>query len=359
MRIGDRPVGSSQAPFVIAEIGVNHDGSAATARDLVSAAAAAGADAVKFQYFTAERLLSRSSRLAAYQREAGASDPFAMLKALELSLDDLAGLADHARSRHVLPIVTVFSVEHATRMRGIAWAAFKTASPDIINKPLIDALGDLGKPMILSTGASTSAEVRQAAAWMKGRDFAIMQCTSAYPTPPDSAHLAAIPTLHDLVGVPVGYSDHTTEETTGGLAVAAGAVLLEKHFTLDRSAKGPDHAASLEPDQFGRYVKFARLAAQMRGEPRKIVHEIENDVRSVSRQSIVAVRDLKAGDVIRREDLTIKRPGNGLEPALLEQVIGSRLRTDVAADALLTQSHVMPGIDAQRGSNLNLPSHAA
>src|SRR5690349_7018121 len=252
VRIGNTRIGSPGQPYIIAEIGVNHDASETRAHELIDAAAAAGASAVKFQFFTAERLLSRAARLAEYQAAGGATDSFTMLKSLELPLPAMANLAQHVRSLNLHPIVTVFSVEHVAEIRQIPWAAYKVASPDIINQPLIEALAALGKPMILSTGAATMDDILKALAWIDPEQTALMQCVSAYPTPPNSAHLAAIRSLGKQFDLPIGYSDHTTDELTGGLAVAAGAALLEKHLTYDRAAKGPDHATSLDQPQFAR-----------------------------------------------------------------------------------------------------------
>jgi sialic acid synthase SpsE len=340
VRISDHIFGDSSPPYIIAEIGVNHDGSRDRARELITIAASAGANAVKFQYFTAERLLSNASRLANYQRETGASDPLSMLQRLELSEADVKSLAEFAWASGVHPIVTLFSVEHAPLARTISWAAIKVASPDIINRPLIEAVAASDRPIILSTGASSLDEVNQAAAWINGPDFAVMQCVSAYPTPNAMAALGAIGDLKQAIGVPVGYSDHTADELTGGLAIAAGACFLEKHITYDRNAKGPDHAMSLEPVQFRRYVNFAKQAAEMRGSVQKSVLPIELDVREVSRQSVVVTRDLESGAVLGRADLTIKRPGGGVAPARLDELIGRRLLHHIGANELLTDAHV-------------------
>lgn len=340
MKLGDRDIQQGAVPYIIAEIGVNHGGSPDRARELVSAAKDAGADAVKFQCFEAGRLLSRDARLAAYQRSAGASDAFDMLHKLELSLDALESLAKFARSIELDPIVTIFSLEHVAPACRIDWAALKVASPDIVNRPLLDALKTAEKPMILSTGAASAEEVEQAVSWMGRASFALMHCVSAYPTPDDAAHLGGIRALRDLADVPVGYSDHTTAEDAGALAVAAGATLLEKHLTYDRNAAGPDHAMSLEPPQLSRYVQAARRAALMLGEPCKAVQEIERDVRFVSRQSVAATRALEPGHVLERADLTLKRPGGGIAPSQLAETVGRRLRCAVAADAILTDEHL-------------------
>lgn len=356
MRIGDHHIGKSSDPYIIAEIGVNHDGSEPRARELLRQASDSGADAVKFQFFTADRLLSKGARLADYQRAAGASNAHSMLQELELPLTALARLVEHARSTGLDPIVTIFSIEHVPEMSRLPWAAFKTASPDIINRPLIDALCAVGKLLILSTGAATLEEVKQAAAWVGDCDYALMQCVSAYPTPIESAQLASIETLRQLGSAPVGYSDHTTDELTGALAVAAGATLLEKHLTYDRSANGPDHAMSLDPTAFRRYVDAARRAAAMLGERGKTVQDIERNVRDVARQSIVTTRALKSGSIIRREDLTVKRSAGGLAPALLPDLIGRTVRVDIASDTPLTRAHLQ--VEGEKPQRAELASRA-
>jgi sialic acid synthase SpsE len=340
LKLGDRHIEQGELPYVIAEIGVNHDGSSERARELIRAAKTAGADAVKFQYFESERLLSRDARLAAYQRSAGASDPFDMLRSLELSIESLESFAKFARGIGLDPIVTIFSLEHVEPACQIDWAALKIASPDIINRPLLDALKEVRKPMILSTGAASAEEVEEAVRWMGKASFALTHCVSAYPTPEDVAQLGGIRALRDMVDVPVGYSDHTIAEDMGALAIAAGAMLLEKHLTYDRAATGPDHSMSLEPLQFTRYVQAAHRAARVLGQARKFVQDIERDVRSVSRQSIAVVRELKSGHVLQRCDLTVKRPGGGIVPSRLDELIGRRLRCDVADHAIVRDEHL-------------------
>lgn len=376
MRIGEREISTQVEPYVIAEVGVNHDGLPERALELVRAAKAAGADAVKFQYFEAERLMARGQRgtadprgaeLAAYQRAAGETDPIAMLKRLELSMRDLAACAALAHELEVHAIVTVFSLElvaEAERSLGgrSAWDAYKTASPDIIHRPLLEALCGTGKPLILSTGAATIDEVQTVLGWLEawavgsGADdprarTAILQCVSSYPTALKDAAIGAmreLASIHRLTSGPrgtatspavgpVGYSDHTPEVATGAIAVACGACVLEKHLTYDRGARGPDHAASLDPAQFAEYVRLARAAWHATRDARKQLAPIEHEVRRVSRQSLVASRALRAGEVVTPDMLTIKRPGTGLPPSAITSVLGKRLRRDVAADVVLTE----------------------
>jgi N,N'-diacetyllegionaminate synthase len=328
-------------PLIIAELGVNHDGSPARALQLVDAAAAAGADAVKLQLFTARGLMSRASRLAKYQSQAGEQDPWAMLARLELDASSMRQVVEHARRAGMLAIVTVFSVDLVAQAEAIGFDAYKSASPDVIHRPLLEAMASTGKPLIISTGASTLDEVARAVDWLAfARErIALLQCVSSYPTPQESAELGGITALRQAFGLPIGYSDHTPDEGTGAIAVRRGACILEKHFTLDCAAPGPDHAASLEPAAMRTYIEQARAAMlappQPMLPPRKRVLPIEQDVRTVSRQSIVTRLDLPAATVLRPEHLTFKRPGTGLPPYAFDAVLGRTLAHPVLADTPL------------------------
>lgn len=358
MEIAGRDIGPGKEPYIIAELGVNHDGSPERALELAEAAADAGVDAIKLQHFEARRLMSSASRLAAYQKAAGETDPVEMLARLEMSLEAMNAVIEVAHRRGIHAIVTVFSDTLVASSNELAWDAYKTASPDIINRPLLNELLKTGKPVIVSTGASTLPEVGRALTWMKdARDrLAVLQCVSSYPTSMENAELGGIAAIADIFPGPVGYSDHTPETHTGMEAVSRGACILEKHFTLDRNAKGPDHAASLEPAQMKEYVSLAREAvhqlearkkygspttfSRAKIEAVKRVLEIEQDVRRVSRQSLVAARDLAAGHVLMRGDLVIKRPGTGIEPWKLDEVLGKQLTEAVSADQPLPHAAV-------------------
>lgn len=326
------------SPFVIAEIGVNHDGSVARARELVDAAREAGADAAKFQMFDARMLMSLDAVLAVYQRERGARDPRELLQGLQLAPAALGELCLHCERTGIVPMVTVFSLPLVDEARRQGWRAFKMASPDLVNRPLLEAVASLGRPLVVSTGAATIDEVAQAAGWL-GRfdDVAFLQCVSSYPAPEDAAALGAMRALAQATGRDTGYSDHTPATDTGALAVAAGATILEKHLTYDRSAAGPDHAASLDPAQFAEYVRLARRAARMLGSGAKELLAVERDVRAVSRQSLVAARALPAGHVLAAADLEVKRPGTGVAAARFGEIVGRRLARAVEADRVLVE----------------------
>ena len=360
MRIGTRQIGDGAPPYIIAEIGVNHDGSVDRALALVEAAAGAGADAVKFQLFRANLLLSRAARLANYQSAAGERAPLEMLRRLELPIDAMERLASRAHRCGLHAIVTPFSTQLVAPAFEFGFDAFKTASPDIINKPLLDALAATGKPLIVSTGASTPDEIARAAAWLSqagaSARTAWLQCVSSYPTPDEHANLRAMDAIRAVVGDnPVGYSDHTTAVDTGAVAASLGAAVLEKHFTWSKQARGPDHAASLEPAEFRVYASLARDEGLMRdwmsgkmptredprwGPPTKQVLDCEREVRKFSRQSLCSTGPLRAGETIILDSLTIKRPGTGLEPWRRDEILGRRLARDVEPDWPITEEDV-------------------
>lgn len=364
MNIGAKQIDSSQPVYVIAELGVNHDGSVGRALELTHAAARAGADAIKLQYFETDRLMSRAAKLAAYQKNAGESDPVSMLRRLELSIEDMRPVADLAHELGMHAIVTVFSVELVANAERIAWDAYKVASPDLVHRPLLETLAEYNRPLILSTGAATSREVLDAYLWLSDIDhrIAFMQCVSSYPTPFERASIGGMLMLEELTGCPVGYSDHTSDVGTGELARRFGATILEKHLTYNTAARGPDHAASLDPTMFAEYVRRARAAAVLNdaercvaldasrsprgvGKAEKIVLDIERDVRAVSRQSVTVTREIPAGHRLRREDLTIKRPGTGISACRFNEMIGRVARATIEADTPLSED-VLEQVDA-------------
>ncbi|MGE5611959.1 MAG: N-acetylneuraminate synthase family protein [Bacillota bacterium] len=324
--------------LVIAEIGVNHDGSLTRALELVDHAAACGADAVKLQIFRAKALMHASAAFAGYQKDRCAeADPAAMLRRYELSAEDIRRVVHAIRERHLLPLATPFSLADVDAMAELDLPAIKIASPDLVNWPLLKRAAALGRPLLVSTGAATMEETATTVAWLRAWQvpFALLHCVSSYPTPIEQANLCWIHELSRRFAVPVGFSDHTPEEMTGALAVAAGATIVEKHLTYDRNAAGPDHAASVDPPQFARYVSAIRLAKQLCGSPGKRVLPVEEDVRRVSRQSLVLTRAVDAGQPLTETDLTTQRPGMGIPAAALPQVIGRHPRLSLPAGTML------------------------
>lgn len=337
--IGRRRIGPGLPVMVIAEIGVNHDGSARRAMELVHHAKAAGADAVKLQVYQVDQLMNRSALFARYQadrcQDASAID---MLRRYELRQEDLCAIAAEARGLGLGVIATPFSPANIATLQRMNVDAIKIASPDLVNKPLLCEAARSGGPMLLSTGAATMQEIGRTVRWLSDARaaFALLHCVSSYPAPPGQAHLRWIEELRGSFDVPVGYSDHCPIESAGALAVACGASFLERHLTFDRAAVGPDHAASSDPSQFASYVRQVRAAEAMLGTGGKRVLEIEQDVRAVSRQSLVARDDLAEGRRITPADLIVQRPGTGISAAEVDRVVGRSLRINAPAGTILT-----------------------
>lgn len=339
MRIGTRTCSPESPVLVIAEIGVNHDGSVDRALRLVEVAKRAGADGVKLQVFRARQLVNGRGVLAQYQtRTTDAESSVELLTRYELAEPDLARVLDHARSLGLLAVATPFSPSDVPVCARLGLHAVKIASPDVVNIPLLSAAADIGLPVLVSTGAATMEEIDVARRLLALRDtpHLLMHCVSAYPAPDDQAHLCFIPELIRRYGPVVGYSDHAPSVISGALAVAAGAVLLERHLTYDTRAAGPDHAASSDPATFTEYVRLARQAAILRGAGPKRVLPIEQDVRRVSRQSLVLAVDVAAGEALTDRHLTVQRPGTGISASEYPRLLGRRAGRPLPAGTLLT-----------------------
>lgn len=336
--IAGRSIGPGRPTFIIAEIGVNHDGDVQKAIELVRIAAACGADAVKLQIFRATALMHPSCGLADYQKErVSESDAIDMLRRYELAREELRVVVKAIQDAKLIPLATPFSPNDVDTIAGLRLPAIKIASPDLVNRPLLYEAVQLGKPMLLSTGAATMEEIATTVQWLKESfaRFALLHCVSSYPCAMADANLAWVAELDRKFGLPVGYSDHTTHPMAGALAVMAGATIVEKHITYDRNARGPDHSASADPQQFERYVRHIREADTLRGVAGKRVLDCEQDVRTVSRQSLVLRRTLHAGEAIRYEDLTVQRPGTGISAAHWAEVVGQCVTRTVNAGSIL------------------------
>jgi sialic acid synthase SpsE len=340
VRIGDRLVGDGQPTLIVAEAGVNHDGSLDRALRLVDVAADAGADVVKFQAFRAVELVTAAAPTAAYQRAGGGHSQRQMLERLELSDAQFREIAAHCRRRGVQFLATPFGPSDVDRLEKLDVPAIKIASTDLNNTPLLHRAVRTGLPLIVSTGASTGEEIaaslRRLRAWGAERRLILLHCISGYPAPVEAANLRAIGTLRRVSGVPCGFSDHTESTAIAGWAVAAGACVVEKHFTLDRAAPGPDHAMSLSPQELAAYVVAARQAEAALGSGELGLSPIEAEVRTVARKSVVAATHIPAGTVLSPQMLTLKRPGGGIPPDLLDTLPGRTAIADIPPDAVLT-----------------------
>lgn len=338
------------AVTIIAEAGVNHNGSVEMARQMVRTAAEAGVDYVKFQTFSADRIVSRSARQADYQRRnlgtdsAGADDSqYAMLKALELSAGDFASLAEYCRNCGTRFMSTPFDIESIGTLLPLNMDYMKVPSGEITNLPYLRAVAATGVPVIMSTGMAAMTEIHDAVdalckAGLSTADLTLLHCTTEYPAPPADVNLRVMDTLRREFGVRVGYSDHTEGIEISLAAVAMGAEVIEKHFTLDRSLPGPDHVASLDPRGLNDLVRGIRLIETAMGHAEKTVSEAEMRNRLAARKSIVAARPIAAGEIITPEMLTVKRPGSGLSPMLWDSLVGTRATRDYAPDQPLVSA---------------------
>ena len=346
VQVGNRLIGPGQSCFIVAEAGVNHNGDINLAHRLIDIAAEAGADAIKFQSFLTEELVTQEAPKASYQVETTgeAGRQYEMLKALELSAAQQAELKAHCDEGGILYLCTPYENTSIDMLDQMDVTAFKIASTDTTNIPFLRYMAGKGRPVIFSTGMSTLAEVEQAVETLRtgGLDgkIVILHCTSEYPAPVSEVNLRAILTMQQAFACPVGFSDHTPGIGASPWAVAVGACVIEKHFTLDRNLVGPDHRASLEPDELAALIQTIRdvEAALGDGIKRPMPSELPNKPRM--RKSLVARRSIRAGEVIHPDDITCKRPGTGLAPAWFDRVIGKRAAKDIAADSLLTLASV-------------------
>jgi N,N'-diacetyllegionaminate synthase len=331
--------------FVIAEAGVNHNGSLDLAFKLIDAAKDAGADAVKFQTFRAEDLATESAHKAAYQQRttSSAETQFEMLKRLELDAGAHRRLIEYCGKVGIQFLSSPFDLDSADLLERMGVPLYKIPSGEITNLPYLRHIARKGKPLIVSTGMSTLGEVEEAIQTLRdsgATDITLLHCVTEYPAPFDEINLRAMHTMHEAFGLPVGYSDHSPGIEIAIAAVALGAVVIEKHFTLDRSLPGPDHAASLEPAELRQMVTSIRHVQAAMGTGVKAPAKCEIPNISVARKSLVAARPLSAGHRIEPEDLAIKRPGNGIAPRQQQDLVGRTLRVDVKKDELLRWEHL-------------------
>lgn len=341
IKVGERYIGDEEPVFIIAEAGVNHNGSLEMARQLVDVAAQAGADAVKFQIFKAEKVISPQAPKAVYQLQTTntSESQLDMVKRLELSFDDFRELYACCQDRGILFMATPFDEDSADFLNELGMPVFKIGSGEITNWPFLEYAARKRKPIILSTGMSYLSEVDEAVRVIHdaGSDqLVLLHCVSNYPANPADANLRAMHTMATAFGVPVGYSDHTLGIEVAIAAVALGACMIEKHFTLDRTLPGPDHQASLEPDELKTLVRGIRTVEVSLGHGRKEPAASEANTTAVARRSLVAAQDIPAGAVLTEDLIAIKRPGTGLSPAMRPYLIGRTARTTIPAGTLLT-----------------------
>jgi N,N'-diacetyllegionaminate synthase len=327
--------------LIIAEAGVNHNGDLTTAMRMVEAAARAGVNAVKFQTYKSENVVTRDAGMAKYQIKnlAKKTSQYDMIKPLELKFKDFDLLKKKAEKEGIHFLSTPFDVESADYLDGLGIKAFKVSSTDVDNLPFLKYLARKGKPMLMSTGMSTMAQVKRAIDVIRkagNDDITLLQCTTDYPTSPEDVNLRVIETYRKAFKLPVGLSDHSLGTAAPVAAVALGAVVVEKHFTLDRNMTGPDHFASLTPGELQEMVKNIRFVEKALGDGVKRLTKNEMATSKQARRSIVAARRIHKGERITEEMLTFKRPGTGLSPSLIDSVLGTKAKKDIRADSLLS-----------------------
>jgi N,N'-diacetyllegionaminate synthase len=336
------PLRVTNQVLIIAEAGVNHNGDLDLAKGLIDAAAQAGADLVKFQTFSADRLATAAAAKADYQTQTtgSAETQHAMLRRLELTRDMHLALIDHCHQRAIGFLSTAFDIPSLDLLAELGLERFKIPSGEITNPLYLRHVGAYGKPLILSTGMATLGEIEAALAILEAAGtprarITVLHCNTEYPTPMQDVNLRAMVTLREAFQVAVGYSDHTLGIEVPIAAVALGATVIEKHLTLDRCLPGPDHPASLEPDEFAAMVRAIRNIEQALGDGLKRPSPSEAKNKPIARKSLVAVVPIRAGEPFTPANLTAKRPGTGISPMRWDEVIGRLALRDFAADELI------------------------
>ncbi|CAN4273622.1 SpsE Sialic acid synthase [Methylophilaceae bacterium] len=328
--------------FIIAEAGVNHNGSLELAKKLIDVAVEAGADAVKFQTFKADKLVSKSAKKADYQMKVAATDEsqYEMIKRLELDENAHRALINYCKDKKIMFLSTPFDHDSIDLLISLEMPIFKIPSGEVTNLPYLRHIGSLGKEVILSTGMANLGEVQDALevlinAGASKEKITVLHATTEYPCPIDEVNLRAMQTIHAALGVKVGYSDHTQGIEVPIAAAAMGATVIEKHFTLDRTMDGPDHRASLESDELKAMVSAIRHIEQALGDGVKRPGKSEQKNITIVRKSILASRSIEIGETFSDINLTVKRPGNGISPMRWDEIVGHKATRNFSADELI------------------------
>ena len=331
-----------KSTLIIAEAGVNHNGDIALAKNLIDAAADAGADLIKFQTFSADRLVTRQAKKAGYQSEAtgNVETQYQMLSHLELSASMHHELIAYCATRNIGFFSTGFDIESVNFLMSLGIKYFKIPSGEITNLPYLRHIGQFSKPVIISTGMATMGDIEAAIDVLEQAGTArslitVLHCTTEYPTPMTEVNLRAMKSMEVAFGVAVGYSDHTAGIEVAIAAAALGATVIEKHFTLDRNLPGPDHKASLEPDELKAMVSAIRNIEIALGDGIKRLTPSEALNKPVARKSLVAIKDIKVGEVFSVENVSAKRPGTGLSPMTWDSLMGRKAARDFLVDELI------------------------
>ncbi len=344
MKINKYLLENKFSTFIIAEAGVNHNGSLKIAKKLIDTAKEAGADAIKFQTFKTENLVTNTAQKAEYQiKNSKHNTQYEMLKSLELTPTEFKKIGKYAKNKEIIFLSSPFDTQSVDLLEELNLPLYKIGSGEITNFPLLKHIAKKQKPIILSTGMSTMGEVEEAIQFLEkyNDDITLMHCLTSYPAPKEDVNLNVIKTLKNTFKKPVGFSDHTTGIEISLAAVALGSTIIEKHFTFDKKLPGPDHKASLEPAEFAKMVKSIRNIEKALGNGIKKPTPEELKIKKVVRKSIVSKDHIPQGTIITKDMLEFKRPGTGIEPKNVDQVIGKKTTKNIPKDTLITWNQLI------------------
>jgi N-acetylneuraminate synthase len=337
--IGNRVIGSGREPFIIAEAGINHNGDVKLAKEMIKEAIKCGADAIKFQTFTAENIMVKEAESADHlEKSATDESVYDFVKKISLDRDEFRELAESCKRAGIIFLSTAGTPDDVDFLDSLDVPAFKIASMDLNNLPLLNHIAKKKKPTILSTGMGNMDDVVRAVRCFidnGNNQVIILQCTSRYPTPPESVNLKAMDTLRERFLLNVGFSDHTEGIIIPLAAIARGAVVVEKHYTLDKTMEGPDHKISADPEELASIVKGSKVLFKALGTGEKEPDEFEKKMKTTFCRSIVSNRELKKGERLDYGSIAFKRPGTGISPADAEKVIGKRVKRAIPADTVI------------------------
>lgn len=340
IKIGNKNIGENYPTFIIAEVGSNHNRDINQARKLIEIAAECEADAVKFQTYSAETLYSKKTTVPDYLNEKiEQKSVWQMIKDIELPREWQGELADYSRSHGLIFLSTPFDYKAINELEEINILAYKIASFEIVDLPFLKKIAQTKKPIILSTGMASLGDIEDALGTLReisNVGIALLHCAINYPPNIEDLNLKAIKTLIQAFQVPVGFSDHTMSTYLPSVCVALGASIIEKHYTISRSLKGPDHKFALEPNELKQMIKNIRETEVALGSPIKKMADSEKNLYKLARRSLIAKRNIPKGKIIERGDLIIKRPGYGIAPKFLEIVIGKAAKKDIEEDDIIT-----------------------
>ncbi len=342
--IADKKIGTNHPTFIIAEAGINHNGDITLAKQLIDAAVKIKADAIKFQTYRSNEITIPSTEVPAYikNQKSASLKQIDLLKKFELSYEDFITLKSYCDKKDIIFLSTPHVMDAVDFLDSMI-SAYKFGSGDLTNHPMLVHAARKQKPLILSTGMATLSEIQAALSSIRvtgNNQIVLLHCTTQYPCPPQEVNLKALRTLQKHGNCLVGYSDHSLHRMVPVVAVSLGAVLIEKHFTLDRTFLGPDHQASFEPAEFQQMIQDIRAVETILGTDRKEPTSSEKKIMAVVRKSIVAKKNIRKGTILTEDELTFKRPGIGISPAQISSFIGKRAKQDIRKNELL-QSHMV------------------